>query len=237
MLEIGSSLRQARDHRGVALAQAEEETRIRSRYLRALEDERFDLIPGTAYVRAFLRTYADYLGLEAEPFVDEYNERFAPPEEPLPELAPLPKIGRRGLPLRATVGVAVVLAIAGLVWALGAGHEPTKRALPPAPPTTATRSVAVPLAPPRRKVRTARLVLTAVRGRCWLSAHVGSANGRSLGEATLEQGQSLTLAGRRLWIRLGAPQNLEARLNGEPEGLPGDTADVVVTATGIQTVG
>ena len=81
MLEIGSSLREARIRHGVELAQVDADTHIRTRYLKALEDERFDLIPGDAYVRGFLRTYADYLGLDAELFVDEYKARFAPPEE------------------------------------------------------------------------------------------------------------------------------------------------------------
>jgi Helix-turn-helix domain len=67
------------DLAGVELAQIEADTHIRTRYLKALEDERFDLIPGDAYVRGFLRTYADYLGLDSELFVDEYKARFVPP--------------------------------------------------------------------------------------------------------------------------------------------------------------
>jgi len=63
------------------LLQIDADTHIRSRYLKALEDERFDVLPGTAYVRGFLRTYAEYLGLDADPFVEEYNARFAPPDE------------------------------------------------------------------------------------------------------------------------------------------------------------
>jgi cytoskeletal protein RodZ len=73
VLEIGSSLREVRIHRGVELAQVEAETHIRTRYLKALEDDRFDLLPGDAYVRAFLRTNADYLELDTDLFVDEYN--------------------------------------------------------------------------------------------------------------------------------------------------------------------
>jgi hypothetical protein len=52
----------------------------------------------------------------------------------------------------------------------------------------------------------------------------------------LEQGRSLRFAGKRLWIRLGAPSNLEASLNGERVRLPDDTANVVVTAAGVPTV-
>src|SRR6266581_4721141 len=90
MFEIGSSLRAARMRQELELSQAEHDTRIRAKYLRALEDERFDALPGPAYTKGFLRTYADYLGLDAQPFVDEYNTRFAPEEE---EPAPPPQLG------------------------------------------------------------------------------------------------------------------------------------------------
>src|SRR5438046_2740456 len=63
MFELGSSLREARVRRGVELAQVAAETRIRTRYLQALEDERFELLPGSVYGKGFVRAYADYLGL------------------------------------------------------------------------------------------------------------------------------------------------------------------------------
>lgn len=79
MFEIGSTLRQARERRQIGLDQAESETKIRSRYLRALEEEDFNVLPGPTYVRGFLRTYADYLGLDGRLFADEYASRFAEP--------------------------------------------------------------------------------------------------------------------------------------------------------------
>jgi hypothetical protein len=65
---------------------------------------------------------------------------------------------------------------------------------------------------------------------------LGSRTGRYLFEGSLEEGQSLRFAGKRLWIRLGAPQNLEASLDGVPAGLPDDTASVVVTRAGVRMV-
>ena len=87
MFEIGSSLRAARMRQELELSHVERDTRIRAKYLRALEDERFDVLPGPAYTKGFLRTYADYLGLDAQPFVEEYNARFAPEEEAAPPLS------------------------------------------------------------------------------------------------------------------------------------------------------
>ena len=76
VFEIGNSLREARLRRGVELVQAESATKVRAKYLRALEEEEFDSLPSGTYVRGFLRAYASYLGLDGRLFVDEYASRF-----------------------------------------------------------------------------------------------------------------------------------------------------------------
>ena len=76
VFEIGNSLREARTRRPVDFNQAELATKIRVKYLRALEDERFDQLPSQTYVKGFLRTYAEYLGLDGQLYVDEFNSRF-----------------------------------------------------------------------------------------------------------------------------------------------------------------
>ena len=81
MFEIGNSLREARDRRGVDFDQAELATKIRVKYLRALEEERSTQLPSQTYVKGFLRTYAEYLGLDGQLYVDEYNSRFVAGEE------------------------------------------------------------------------------------------------------------------------------------------------------------
>src|SRR5262249_62362470 len=87
VLEVGNSLREARRRRGVALSGAEAATMIRSRYLDALEHERFELLPDGPYARSFLREYAEFLGLDGDILAAEYDLRFAP-EEPPPEPPP-----------------------------------------------------------------------------------------------------------------------------------------------------
>jgi cytoskeletal protein RodZ len=74
-LGLGSSLADARRSRGLELRDAERETMIRARYLAALEDEEFDLLPGDAWGLVLLRTYAAYLGLEPARYADEYRRR------------------------------------------------------------------------------------------------------------------------------------------------------------------
>ena len=79
MFEIGSALREARERRGLSYSQVEEGTKIRARYLRALEDEDFGVLPGATYSKGFLRAYADYLGLDGHLFIDEFNSRYHDP--------------------------------------------------------------------------------------------------------------------------------------------------------------
>jgi Helix-turn-helix domain/RodZ C-terminal domain len=240
VLEIGSSLREARVRRGVELGQVEADTHIRTKYLGALENDRFELLPGEAYVRGFLRTYADYLELDADLFVDEYNAHFGPPEEPLPQLARRRRIELPRLPSRGAIAALLAFVLVALLaWRDDGGNEsttPVPRAEPaarsPNPPPNPVR--ATPSA--RRTARPATLVLSAAGGPCWLRVHLGSEAGRPLYEGMLEQGRSVRFGGKRLWIRVGAPSNLEASLNGEPAGLPEDTANVVVTSAGVRTI-
>ena len=89
MFEIGNSLREARLLQGYELPRVEADTKIRAKYLRALEEERFEVLPGETYVKGFLRTYAEYLGLDGQLYVDEFNSRFgAEGDEPREPVVP-----------------------------------------------------------------------------------------------------------------------------------------------------
>ena len=231
MFEIGSSLREARTRRGLDLSDVERDTRIRTRYLTALEEERFDALPGPAYAKGFLRTYADFLGLDAQQFIDEYNTRFAPPEEPAGAVPERIRRPRRIGPWSIAVAAALILALIG--WQLGRGHN--EHAVHKAPLTTTQVRTHV-LLPPRAAKRTvakARFVVVAARGACWITARIGSANGPVVFERTLEQGESTRFVAARLWLRFGAPWNLDARLNGKPVQLPTAVGNAVVTSAGL----
>lgn len=77
MLDIGATLRAAREQQAITIDDAAEATKIRPSYLEALEGEAFDRLPGPTYARGFLRAYAEYLGLDPQPLIDEFSERFA----------------------------------------------------------------------------------------------------------------------------------------------------------------
>jgi cytoskeleton protein RodZ len=122
MPEIGATLREARMRARTDISEIESETKIRAKYLRALENEEWDLLPGPTYVKSFLRTYAEALGLDGKLLVEEYklrHERLSDVE--LQPIAPhsardrrRPPGGRAGLPRGAVVGLVIV----GLLVAL-----------------------------------------------------------------------------------------------------------------------
>src|SRR6186997_892075 len=80
MADIGSLLRETRIRKKIDITTVEEATKIRAKYLRALENEEWIVLPGPTYVKTFLRTYAQFLGLDPHLLVDEYSARFEEPE-------------------------------------------------------------------------------------------------------------------------------------------------------------
>ncbi len=116
MWTLGETLRQARLDKSVSLAEAARDTRIRRSYLEALEAEDVASLPPPVYTRGFLRTYAEYLGLNAQAMVDLYQ----PParREPSPPLRPaVPHLAiPRQIPLRP-----VMYGISGIVFVAAMG--------------------------------------------------------------------------------------------------------------------
>src|ERR1700691_6661318 len=82
MPEIGQTLREARMRERIDVSEIEAQTKIRAKYLRALENEEWDLLPGPTFVKSFLRTYAAALGLDGKALVEEYRLHYERPSEP-----------------------------------------------------------------------------------------------------------------------------------------------------------
>jgi cytoskeleton protein RodZ len=115
MPEIGETLREARMRRRIDMTQVETATKIRGKYLRALENEEWDLLPGPTFVKSFLRTYAEYLGLDARLLVEEYRQRYERPSTQ--DLTPFSAARRSGRTPRRRQRVAAM----GPVLVMGAG--------------------------------------------------------------------------------------------------------------------
>jgi hypothetical protein len=93
MADIGSSLREARMRERIDISEVEAQTKIRAKYLRAIENEEWDLLPGPIYAKSFLRTYSDYLGLDSRMLLDEFKRRYEHPSEH--EIRPMGRVAAR----------------------------------------------------------------------------------------------------------------------------------------------
>ena len=223
MPDIGASLREARMRAKVDISEIEAQTKIRAKYLRALENEEWDLLPGPTYVKSFLRTYAESLDLDAKLLVDEYklrHERLSEVDlQPINAAAPGRERRRQTPTLPPWVVVAAI--IAGLVFVLyllgTTGDDPSNEASsPPAQP-----AVSEPAAPPaidkpaRPKTVKLRIEATGLVNVC-LQA----------GERTLVDGETLqdgdrtkTFTARRFRLTLGNNSAI-LRINGRPLTVP-----------------
>jgi len=222
VFEIGNSLREARLRRELELPEAEQGTKIRQKYLRALEDERFELLPAHTYVKGFLRTYAEYLGLDGQLYVDEYNSRYVIGEEEAPLRArrvPAAK-GRQADRRESRVVVVALLAIALVTflviaaWRFGGPEKEPVRGLQQG------AAPAVTPKPQPKKTGPARVELRATRGDSYVIVRSQSSIGNVLYQGTLERGQQQRFQGTVLWVRLKSPKNVLVRLNGNRVKLP-----------------
>jgi cytoskeleton protein RodZ len=230
VFEIGNSLREARMRRGVDFAQAELATKIRGKYLRALEEEQFETLPAQTYVKGFLRTYAEYLGLDGQLYVDEYNSRFVAGEE---HEARAPRTRRSsaqpqrrnrrmetGVVLVALAAITVLTVIVISAWKTS--DKPSSRT----PPRSAAST--------KPRVTPALLTVTALRGATHVTARKTSASGAIKYDGTIQKGDdAVAIRGSRLWVQIDSPENLRIQVRGKTVHVPGMRPRVIlVTATG-----
>jgi cytoskeleton protein RodZ len=145
MFEIGPALRDARERRGLAFGDVEADTAIRTRYIKALEEEQFHVLPGATYTKGFLRAYAEYLGLDGQLFIDEFNSRHhdarASSDQPIasrPRSRPQQRRQRRESNLVMIVLAAIVAVSALVLLATTFPNSPTARYPNTTTPNTGT---------------------------------------------------------------------------------------------------
>ncbi|MGH2973211.1 MAG: helix-turn-helix domain-containing protein [Gaiellaceae bacterium] len=224
MFELGTSLREARTRQGLDFSQAELATKIRAKYLRALEEEQFDALPAETYVKGFLHAYADFLGLDGQLYVDEYESRFV--AEGFVD-APAPRRSRqrqrelsfeRRAVLLALVGMTVLAALVIAAWKFGGSSPPAPSVLP--------------------QVTSAPKGLSFSGAGTYIEVRHGSSEGKLLYEGTLRGGELTAVAGSRFWIMLRHPHELRMTLNGKAVSLPSrKTLRVIVTPTSTSLAG
>src|SRR6185437_13576437 len=103
--------------------------KIRAKYIRALEEEQFEVLPSGTYIKGFMRSYAEFLGLDGQLYVDEYNSRHVVEGfDDMPQRRPRVHQDRaieRKVVLFALAGIAAVTALVIVAWKFGGGDSPT----------------------------------------------------------------------------------------------------------------
>ena len=221
MFEIGTSLRDARLRKQIEIPEAEQGTKIRSKYLHALEDEQFELLPSTTYVKGFLRSYADFLGLDGQLYVDEYNSRYVAGDEGADQF----RVRRREAPHARTpahrrfeksvvlITLVAIVAVSALIFAAfkfsGSPQSPKIPNL-----GSGKRRAAPALA------RAGGLVIRAAGGPIALQLHRGGPAGKTLFQGTLDAGHRIAFPAQAVWLGVDRPANLRVFVNHRTLRLP-----------------
>jgi cytoskeletal protein RodZ len=228
VFEIGNTLREARVRRNLTLQQVEEDIKIRVKYVQAMENEDWDVMPGVTYVKGFLRTYSTYLGLDPDVIIDEFRSRGMVPSqehhEPFSGSSVIGKPhshrGRNTIVIVAIVCLVVLGAIYAVgMWNGGGDDEPTTKPAalgigspspsPSKTPKPEESSTEVP-AWQKNLVR-----IEAVDGDCWMEVRRNNSEGVVLFSGTLKKGDVKKFKGKDIWMSLGAPANVRLEAAGE----------------------
>jgi helix-turn-helix protein len=211
VFEIGNSLRAARERQGLGYPEIELATKIRAKYIRALEEEDFTAIPGDAYMRGFLRTYADYLGLDGEVYVEEYASRnLSSWRDELPPRPARRHVPRRDRPLERR---AVLLVLAGIVgvtvlvfvaWRYGgsSSHVP-----------------GVQTQEKKQRAAGGHLVVRGVGRGTYVEVRRSRA-GKVYLQGTVDAGETDDIRGSRFYLLVRRPAGIRITLNGRAVALP-----------------
>jgi cytoskeletal protein RodZ len=231
MLDIGAQLRETRMRRRIDISEVEAATKIRAKYLRALENEEWSLLPGPTFVKTFLRTYAEYLDLDARSLVEEYRQRFERPSTS--ELTPF-KPGLGGRPPRRRrpvlgpwiVVVGVFACLLAALWLLGnlggsdgdTGSNSAEQTATPTPTKTAKPSSKKKQKAKASAPKTVRFQIVAT-GPVWVCLEDGA--GKALvNQQTLQAGdKTKTFRGKHFVVAFGNG-SARMRINGRTVTIP-----------------
>ncbi len=228
MADIGSTLREARMRERIDISEVEAQTKIRAKYLRAIENEEWDLLPGPIYAKSFLRTYSDYLGLDSRMLLDEFKRRYEHPSEH--EIRPMARGAARDRPRDrdrdrrprrvrapswAPIGL-VVIVILALLYGVGSllgsntstpttahkpGSHPRRHHVVPAKPTAPSAPTSVSL----------KLIPTGTVYVCLVNEH----GTKLINEQTFNPGETIpTETAHKLLLTLGNA-SVQMKVNGK----------------------
>jgi cytoskeleton protein RodZ len=245
---FGDWLRRQREMREISLRDIADRTKISLRYLQAMEDDRFDLLPAPIFAKGFLREYARYVGLSPDEVVNHYlsvQQQGAGEEEVKKDSTLSGQRPARPKPVRNwTYGLflaAAVLILIGLVAALAwyaerRRDDPAADVTPPpiaAPPAPEAVAVSAPLPTPERPKAPLEVTLDFTSA-CWVEV---AADGKRVLAQEMAQGESLPVeAQQSVQITLGDTSAADIQVNGLSYPLNGKAGEVREFVIDLETV-
>jgi cytoskeletal protein RodZ len=250
---VGDLLRAEREKQNLTVKDIEKATSIRAIYIQAIEDGKYDVLPGEVYLKGFIRNYASFLGLNPQQALEVYRESQTPqPPQPAapsvpaaPAMPPKVEAGReeegRSSLGRWVIVLVVLAVIAGAAWAVfnqlnqspAPQPKPPQVQVQPAPapaPVPAPQSTPAP-APAARPI----VVVAKYSADCWTQV---VADGREIFEGIPRVGETLTWnANQSMIVRLGNAAGVELTYNGQPQGRLGGDGDVISKTFTVNTTG
>ena len=249
MVQIGEYLKQVRTTRGYSVASVEQATRIPSKYICAVEEDRFDYLPGRAYVIGIINSYANFLEVDSAEIIAAYKKMY--PEENI-DLEVPSKPMNLDRSFRGIIPVMLILLLlaGGFIYfyfgqdflrpAENTLPEPTTVVIPEpdttipetvVPETTVPETVPEPTtviisAPEPPIIDGLKLEINAVNGDCWLGYTVDAEEQQK--ELMLTRGNSMTInADEKIVIRFGSGGAVTVTLNGEEQPPLGRVGQIV----------
>jgi cytoskeletal protein RodZ len=243
---FGDWLKRQREMREISLRDIADRTKISMRYLEAMEDNRFDLLPAPIFAKGFLREYARYVGLSPDEVVNHYlavQQQQSPEEEGVKKDQTLVNRPHRVKPVRSwTYGLFLALSVLALVAVVSllAWYADRRRANPasdatPPPIAAPAEPVAVPTATPASERPSAPLEVTLdFTADCWVDVKV---DGKPFVAEQRVQGESLPVAAQQsVDIKLGDAGAVEIQVNGQTYPLNGKPGEVRELRIDLDTV-
>jgi cytoskeleton protein RodZ len=252
MAQIGSILRGARIHMGLSLKEVSETTKVRVKYLAALEEDDYGAIPGPTFTKAYLRTYATTLRLDADALVEEYRSTYERRKSSTAEYSDLTLEQMRTRTMRARkkrplVGVLAVVAVVLLAY-FGSSRGPGEPVLDVNSVGVSTTTLAgtgasttlsgVVTTTSTEAVYTGSDVLLRVvaTGDCNLVIKNFDRNGDILFQGLLRSGDEKTVQGaKRYWVNLGIPSAVKIYVNELLKQSPAEAGMYYITETKIES--
>jgi len=229
--KIGDVLRNTRQVKGISLREVEEATKIRQRYLEALENSDYEQIPGRVYALGFLRNYARFLGLDAQELIERFKAEYPVKED----LQPVEEIGSsiHGLASRKKNLLLLILGVFIFLWSVNWLYNFCQSYFSesPAPSTTEPGLVTEPQpdnqqepVAPVPRIEGVEVTIKAT-GDCWTDVVI---DGTSSFAGTLRAGDEKVFQGQEeIKITLGSAGVVELTVNGQGWPFLGKPGDVV----------